>query len=141
MRRPGSSSAVVIGIPPVGATLVIGLQLISAVWAPIKLRLRAMRRRFTTPVAALLAAVTLAACGGSSKGTSSQTASSSPGATSTARSTPHAARPTASTASGSPTGLSFEGIPLEVGPFIAPADTTQTAPVDGIKCGRIEQLA
>ncbi len=41
----------------------------------------------------------------------------------------------------SPTGLSYEGIPVEVGPCIAPADTTQTGPVDGIHCAPVEQLA
>lgn len=90
---------------------------------------------------ALLAAVALAACGGSSTKTSSGNPTTPKAAASGTTSTADSASTTTGTASGSPTGLSFEGVPLEVGPFIAPADTTQTAPVDGIRCGRIEQLA
>lgn len=37
--------------------------------------------------------------------------------------------------------MGYEGMPLEQGPELAPASTTQTAPVDGISCGPIEQLA
>jgi hypothetical protein len=37
--------------------------------------------------------------------------------------------------------VGFEGVPLEYGPAIAPASTTQTATVDGIHCAPVEQLA
>jgi hypothetical protein len=37
--------------------------------------------------------------------------------------------------------LGFEGIPIESGSILAPASTTQTGPVDGIQCGKTEQLA
>jgi hypothetical protein len=37
--------------------------------------------------------------------------------------------------------MGFENVPLECGPEIAPASTTGTAPVDGIHCAPIEQLA
>ena len=64
-----------------------------------------------------------------------------------ATSTPSSSTATTSTAQSvttgadSPNHLSYEGIPLEVGPFLASADTTQTAPVDGIHCAPVEQLA
>ena len=93
-----------------------------------------MRLRMIGFVAAVVAAIALAACGGSSPTTSS---SSSTTTTTTTTSTSSAA----SVAQGSPNGLSYEGIPLQVGPFIAPADTTGTTPVDGIKCAPVEQLA
>ena len=37
--------------------------------------------------------------------------------------------------------IGFEGVPLEQGPPLAPAGTTQTGKVDGITCGPTEQLA
>jgi hypothetical protein len=37
-------------------------------------------------------------------------------------------------------GMGFEGVPLEGGPQLASAGTTQTGPVDGISCGASEQL-
>jgi hypothetical protein len=80
--------------------------------------------------AALLLALALAACGG---GSSKSTPSTTTTTTTTAN--------TAAVAKGSSNGLSYEGIPLEVGPFIAPANTTETGPVDGIKCAPVEQLA
>ncbi len=36
--------------------------------------------------------------------------------------------------------MGFEGVPIETGPDLAPASTTQTAPVHGITCGPTEQL-
>jgi hypothetical protein len=36
--------------------------------------------------------------------------------------------------------MGFEGVPLEVGPQLAPASTTGTGTVDGIRCGPTEQL-
>ncbi len=73
----------------------------------------------------LLGVVLLAGCGSSGSSSSSSTSAStqataSPGATST---------------------LGFEAVPLEQGPDLAPASTTQTGPVDGIGCGPTEQLA
>lgn len=100
-----------------------------------------MRRGFTTALAVLLVATALAACGGSSGSAGSTSSRSSVAAGSATTSTSDATSAPTSTASGSPTGLSFEGIPLEVGPFIAPADTTQTGTVDGIRCAPVEQLA
>lgn len=100
-----------------------------------------MRRGFTAVLAVLLVATALAACGGSSGSAGSTSSRSSVAAGSASTSTSDATSATTSTASGSPTGLSFEGIPLEVGPFIAPADTTQTGTVDGIRCAPVEQLA
>jgi hypothetical protein len=37
--------------------------------------------------------------------------------------------------------IGFEGIPIEDGPELAPASTTQAGPVDGIPCASAEQLA
>ncbi len=73
----------------------------------------------------LLALVLLAAA----CGTSSQS-SSTGGSTSSTRS----ATPSPST----PTG--FEGVPLQRGPALAPAGSTQTGTVDGVQCLGTEQL-
>jgi hypothetical protein len=96
-----------------------------------------------TALGALLATVALAACGGSSPARSTATQSSSSAAASTpaASTGTAAASTTTGTASGSHNGLSYEGIPLQVGPFLAAADTTGTTPVDGIRCAPVEQLA
>jgi hypothetical protein len=77
------------------------------------------------PVLPVLAALALAACGGSSGSTSSPT-------------TPSASTTTATSTAGE---VGFEGVPLEYGPAIAPASTTQTGTVDGIHCAPVEQLA
>ena len=92
-----------------------------------------MGPRQVLTIASLLAALALAACGGSSttSSSSSQTVSSTASSVTTT---------TTGTASGSQNGLSYEGIPLEVGPFIAPANTTGTATVDRIHCAPTEQL-
>ncbi len=82
-----------------------------------------------TPVACL-AALALAACGGSGASSSSQTSSPTSSA---------AASAAGSAASGSQ--ISNEGVPIEAGPDLAPASSTQTATVDGIRCGATEQLA
>ncbi len=37
--------------------------------------------------------------------------------------------------------MGFEGVPIEAGPDLAPASTTQTDTVHGITCGPTEQLA
>jgi hypothetical protein len=119
------------------------LQLISAGFAVIKLRLPTMRPGITTAVGALLVTIALAACGGSSSKTTaapqpSSTAAAQPSSTAAAGAT---ATTTTGTASGSHNGLSYEGIPLQVGPFLAAADTTEDTPVDGIRCAPVEQLA
>jgi hypothetical protein len=36
--------------------------------------------------------------------------------------------------------MGFEGVPIEQGPELAPASTTGTKDIDGIKCGPTEQL-
>ena len=86
-----------------------------------------MRSRLILMLAGGLSALALAACGGSSNSASTHAASTST-ATSSA----------ATTSSGQ---ISYEGIPIESGPELAPASTTQTATVDGIRCGATEQLA
>lgn len=86
-----------------------------------------MRSRLILMLAGGLSALALAACGGSSNSASTHAASTST-ATSSA----------ATTSSGQ---ISYEGIPIEFGPELAPASTTQTATVDGIRCGATEQLA
>jgi hypothetical protein len=77
----------------------------------------------------LLGVLLLAGCGSSS---SSSTSSSAPSATSSTASTASSATAAA---------IGFEGVPLEQGPALAPASTTQTRPVAGIQCGATEQLA
>ena len=79
-------------------------------------------------LAAVVTAVALAACGSSSNSTSSSAATSAQAASQTT---------TATATSGQ---LSYEAVPLEVGPALAPASTTQTGRVDGITCGPTEQL-
>jgi len=76
----------------------------------------------------LLAAVAsvAAGCGSKSSSQSSSTAAS-------------AGSGTASSQGAATVG--FEGVPLEQGPDLAPASTTQTGPVNGIQCGPTEQLA
>jgi hypothetical protein len=87
------------------------------------------RTRF---LALLAGALILAGCGSSTSSTSSDTSSSAPGASSS----------TTSTYSSSATvQMGFEGVPIEQGPLLAPASTTQTGTVHGIQCGATEQLA
>jgi hypothetical protein len=94
-----------------------------------------MRSRLSLISLALLGAAVLAACGGSSTGSSSSAAASS-SSTGTAAGTG-----TATSSSGSAPQIGFEAVPLEHGPQLAPAGTTGTAPVDGISCAPLEQLA
>ncbi len=49
----------------------------------------------------------------------------------------------ASTVGGTATGgqISYEGVPIQAGTEFAPASSTQTGNVDGIRCGATEQLA
>jgi hypothetical protein len=88
-----------------------------------------MPKRFA-PLLALLVALVLAGCGSSS---SSSTSGPTSGTGSSSASTPA----TATTAA----QLGFENVPIESGADIAPAGTTQSGDVDGIKCGSTEQLA
>jgi hypothetical protein len=96
---------------------------------------------------ALIAVLTLAAgaagCGG---GSSASTTSGSAASTGNAASTGSAASGSAATqpSTASTTGstqMGFEAVPIEPGPVLAPASTTQTGTVDGISCGPTEQLA
>ncbi|MGI9184848.1 MAG: hypothetical protein ACR2GZ_07775 [Solirubrobacteraceae bacterium] len=93
-----------------------------------------MRFRLYLMLAGGLSALALAACGGSSSSSSTPARSTSAAATTSSSAT-------TSGASSSSNQLSYEGIPIEAGPEIAPASTTQTATVDGIRCGATEQLA
>jgi hypothetical protein len=94
-----------------------------------------MRSRLSLISPALLCAAVLAACGGSSTGSSSSAAASSSSAGTAA------GTGTATSGSGSTPQIGFEAVPLEQGPQLAPAGTTGTAPVDGISCAPLEQLA
>ena len=80
-------------------------------------------------IAALAGAVVLAGCGSSS---STSTQSSTTPAT-----TPTAPAPTVTCTKGQ---IGFEAVPIECGVELAPASTTGTAPVDGIRCAPVEQL-
>ncbi len=91
-----------------------------------------MRSRLNFLLAGGLCALALASCGGSSSSSSTHATSTSAAASSSA---------TTSAAATSSSQLSYEGIPIESGPEIAPASTTQIATVDGIRCGATEQLA
>ena len=100
-----------------------------------------MPARFLSPVAALLGACLLAACGSSnSSSTTSHAAAASSSSSSTATTqTMSATTSTASAAGAEKPGP--EGIPLETGPQLAPASsTTQGATVDGVQCAPVEQL-
>jgi hypothetical protein len=92
-----------------------------------------MRARGLSTLMALLGALAIAACG-SSGSTSSASVASAPAATASSTAT----NPTTSSSS---SVLGYEGVPLEQGPAIAPAGTTQTGTVDGIHCAPVEQLA
>ena len=97
-----------------------------------------MRFPFLPLLAAVIAALTLGACGSSasSSSASSSTASSSAASSSTP-STPGSS--TAAASSGPQLG--YEGVAIEPGPAIAPPTMTSTKTVDGIRCGATEQLA
>jgi len=84
-------------------------------------------------LAAVLSALALGACGGASTSSSSSVSGSSSAA--------GAGSSSATTSSGAPGQLSYEGVPLEQGPSLAPASTTQTGTVHGIHCAPLEQLA
>jgi hypothetical protein len=89
-----------------------------------------MRVRAPTVLTLVVASLALVACGGSNSSSSSSTSAASSG--------------DASAASGSSDGqtqIGFEGVPIQSGSDIAPADTTQTNTINGIRCGPTEQLA
>lgn len=81
---------------------------------------------------ALLCALALTACGGSS--------SSSSGTGAAGTGTSSAAGTGTSAATASQPSIGFEGVPLQTGPALAPASTTGTGKVNGITCGPTEQL-
>jgi hypothetical protein len=85
----------------------------------------------------LIGTLLLAGCGSSSS-SSSTTSSSSGSGGSNASSASSSTSTTTSTGQGQ---LGFEGIPIQTGPDVAPASTTQTGTVNGIQCGSKEQLA
>ena len=92
-----------------------------------------MSTRLVPILTALLATLTLSACGSSSSTSSRSSASASR----TSSGTQTGSAPS-SPASGQ---LSYESVPLEIGPPLGSASTTQTGKVDGIVCGPTEQLA
>lgn len=95
-----------------------------------------MRARTLITLAATVCALllALAGCGSSSSSSSSTTSAASSASTSAATSTATAS----STTSGPQVG--FEAVPLEQGPDLASASTTQPGTVDGIQCKPSEQL-
>jgi hypothetical protein len=96
-----------------------------------------MRVHRTIALAMLIGAPLIAGCGSSSS-SSSATQSSSGAASSNSSSTSSSTSSTPSTGQGQ---LGFEGIPIQTGSEIAPASSTQTGTVNGIKCGSKEELA
>jgi hypothetical protein len=96
-----------------------------------------------TVMVCALAALAIAGCG--SSGSSAASSSSAGGATSThsaaASTTGAASTSTAAASTSSGQTIGFEGVPLEQGPNLASAGTTQTGEVDGITCKPLEQLA
>ncbi len=101
-----------------------------------------MLSRLLVSLVAGFTALTLAACGGSGTSSSSRSASASTGAASHSSSSTAASGAASTTASAASSGqISYEGVPIEAGPDLGPASTTQTATVDGIRCGATEQLA
>jgi hypothetical protein len=91
-----------------------------------------MRVRHTF-VLFLVAGSSLAAgCGSSSSSTSNSAATTTSASSSSGA---------ASASSGAQAQIGFEGVPIEQGADIAPAGTTRTGTVDGIRCGSTEQLA
>ncbi len=87
-----------------------------------------MRVRLLSLVLPLAAGLLLAGCGAGQQSTTAGTTSS------TAASSGSPAAPSAS----APIG--FEGVPLQRGAELAPAGTTQTGTVDGVRCMLNEQL-
>jgi hypothetical protein len=92
-----------------------------------------MRVHRTIALPLLIGALLLAACGSSSSSSSATQSSSGSGSSNTSA--------TSSTPSTGQGQLGFEGIPIQTGSEVAPASTTQTGTVNGIKCGSKEELA
>jgi hypothetical protein len=93
-----------------------------------------MRVHRTMALALLLGALLVAGCGSSNSSSSATQSSSGAGSSTTS----------SSSSNGSSTAkaqLGFEGIPIQNGPAVALASTTQTGTVNGIQCGSKEQLA
>jgi hypothetical protein len=98
-------------------------------------------RRVIPLATALVCALGLAACGGSSSsGSSSRASTGTSSAASSATSSASGTSAATSTSSASQPAIGFEGVPLQTGPAVAPASTTGTGKVDGITCGPSEQL-
>ncbi len=83
----------------------------------------------TTLVGLLAGAALLAGCGSSSSSSSSTSASASSSGASASSTRTSAAQ------------VGFEGVSIEQGQDVAPAGSTGTGTVDGIRCGASEQLA
>ncbi|HLH67342.1 MAG TPA: hypothetical protein VKV27_16750 [Solirubrobacteraceae bacterium] len=115
------------------------------------MRIKATPSAAFTPAALALAALALAGCGSSgstsasassagSRAASSAASSSSSATASAAASSASSATASAAASAQSGPVIGFEGVPLEQGPLLAPADTTRDSPVDGISCDTHEQL-
>jgi len=96
-----------------------------------------MRVHRTIVLSMLIGALLIAGCG-SSNSSSSTTQSSSGSSGSNSSNTTSSS---SSSSSGSQGQLGFEGIPIQNGAAVAPASTTQTGTVNGIRCGSKEELA
>ncbi len=81
---------------------------------------------------ALVCALIIAACGSSSSTRSSTRPPTAASSTTTATTKPSGA---------GGVQIGYEGVPLEQGPDLAPANTTGTGKVDGIACAPVERLA
>lgn len=105
-----------------------------------------MRARELITVAATVCilGVGVGGCGsGSSSSTSTSTSSSaatSSGATSSPAASSSATTSTSAVTTVSGPRIGFEGVPLQLGPELAPAGTTQPGAVDGVQCKPSEQL-
>jgi len=96
-----------------------------------------MRVHRTAALVLLIGALLVAGCGSSSSSSSTTQSSSASGSSSGSDTTSSSS----SSSSTSQAQLGFEGIPIQTGAAVAPASTTQTGTVNGIKCGAKEELA
>ncbi len=94
-----------------------------------------MRVRRTFVLLLVGGSLLAAGCGSSSSSSSSSAAAASSNSSSSSSSG------SGSASSGGQAQIGFEGVPIQQGADIAPASTTQTGTVDGIRCGAAEQLA
>jgi hypothetical protein len=101
-----------------------------------------MRAR-TLIILAIVSALVLMLAGCGSSSSSSSASSSSATASSAGTAATSSATSTTATASATSSGpqLGFEGVPLEQGPALASAATTQPSAAGGIQCKPVEQLA